>query len=400
MSKKILLYVVITFLITPILPLQAQQHPVVSSILSQVSIDSLMYRAEEISGYRGVYVNGVLDTIYSRHRTRQGNELAYRYIMQEFSSFGLAVDSQKFGSLGKNALAIQTGFVYPHRYFIFCSHYDGLPNTSIAPAADDDGSGVATVLEAARILSQYDFEYTILYAIWDEEEQGLIGSNAYATMAQNNNDTIMGVINLDAIAWDGNNDSVARIHVRPIADSESLGDSLYIVNERYDIGLNLMINNPGATYSDHASFWNKGFSALLFIEDWDNDPNPQYHTVRDSVTYFNISYYHRTSKLAIAALSSLAVPYINELHINLEDSENKALKVYPNPAVSSTLISLSSGKLNRIRIADVYGKIIIDQLVSGSEVNVSTDSWASGVYIIEAYTNNMVYKLKLLKSLH
>lgn len=393
------LYILIALLFTSIYSLQAQQHPVVTSILSQVSIDSLMYRAEEISGYRGVIVNGVLDTIFSRHRNRPGNELAYRYIMQKFISFGLEVDSQKFGSLGKNALAIQPGIVYPHRYFILCAHYDGMPNLNMAPAADDDGSGVATVLEAARILSQYDFEYTIVYAIWDEEEQGLVGSNAYATMAFNNYDTIMGVINMDAIAWDGNNDSVARIHVKPIADSESLGDSLYIMNERYDIGLKLIINNPGATYSDHASFWNKGFSALLFIEDWDNDPNPQYHTVRDSVTYFNASYYHRTSKLAIAAISSLAVPYINELQIVQEGSQSEALKVFPNPAVKSTSISILSDKMNRIRIKDIHGKIMIDQEISASEVNVASDTWLPGIYFIEAFTTNKIHKAKLLKPL-
>lgn len=383
MLKVIRLHIVHAFLLTPVFLLHAQQHPVVSSILSQVSIDSLMYRSEEISGYRGVIVNGVLDTIFSRYRNRPGNELAYRYIMQKFTSFGLEVDSQKFGSLGKNALAIQPGFVYPHRYFILCAHYDGLPNTTIAPAADDDGSGVATVLEAARILSQFDFEYTIKYAIWDEEEQGLIGSNAYATWALNNHDTVMGVINLDAIAWDGNNDSVARIHVKPIADSESLGDSLFIMNERYDIGLNLIINNPGATYSDHASFWNKGYSALLFIEDWDNDPNPQYHTVRDSVTYFNVSYYHRTSKLAIAALSSLAVPYVNELASG--QNNLSGTKIFPNPAHEIITIEwMNSDSLKEVSLLDMHGKLIDRQTASSnSSVTFSLNHLPAGSYLIE-----------------
>lgn len=363
----------------------SQQHPVVASILNQVSIDSLIFRAEEISGVRGVVVNGELDTIYSRHRNKPGNELAYRYIMQEFASFGLAVDSQKFGTLGKNALAIQPGFVYPNRYFILCGHYDGMPNTPVAPAADDDGSGVATVLEAARILSQYDFEYTIVYAIWDEEEQGLVGSNAYATRAQNNNDTIMGVINMDAIAWDGNNDSVARIHVKPIADSESLGDSLFIMNERYDIGLNLIINNPGATYSDHASFWNKGFSALLFIEDWDNDPNPQYHTVRDSVTYFNVPYYHKTSKLAIAALSSLAIPYINELNTEQQVSNDDEVIIFPNPARETVTVEWKKlGDVQEVSLLGLHGTIVEKQTIKGnSSISFSLQHVPAGSYLIE-----------------
>ncbi|MBK9600208.1 MAG: hypothetical protein IPO60_18290 [Flavobacteriales bacterium] len=51
-----------------------------------------------------------------------------------------------------------------------------------------------------------------------------------------------------------------------------------MVNTIYGLGLPIVVNNPGATYSDHASFWSEGYGAILVIEDFDNDPNPHYHT--------------------------------------------------------------------------------------------------------------------------
>lgn len=138
------------------------QNPIIQSIINDVNIDSLIFRAEEISGERGVIVNGSTDTIKSRHKSKPGNELAYDYIIQKLNSYGLQTDSLLFGTVGKNALAIQPGLVYPNQYYIICGHYDDMPNATIAPAADDDGSGTTTVLEAARVLSNYQFEYTII----------------------------------------------------------------------------------------------------------------------------------------------------------------------------------------------------------------------------------------------
>src|SRR5688572_10402223 len=101
-----------------------------------------------------------------------------------------------FGATGKNLWAIKPGLVYPNEPVIICGHYDGMPNLAIAPAADDDGSGTAAVLEAARVLAPYDFEYTIMFALWDEEEYSLAGSAAFATAYDTANDTIHAVFNM------------------------------------------------------------------------------------------------------------------------------------------------------------------------------------------------------------
>lgn len=372
------------------------QNPIIQNILNDIKIDSLMDYAEKISGETGVIVNGELDTIYSRHKTRPGNELAFKYIIQEFERHGLQSDSLIFSATGKNALAIQPGSVYPDKYFILCAHYDDMPNLPIAPAADDDGSGTAAVLEAARVLSQYDFEYTIIYAIWDEEEQGLVGSNAYADLAQANGDSLMGVINMDAIAWDGDNDSAAMIHTRPIGSSLVLSDTIQSVNATYNLNLDLTIQNPGATYSDHASFWNSNFGAVLVIEDWTFDPNPHYHTDQDLVAYFNIPYFEKLSKLSLASLATLAIPvgFAGEDEIEFTND----VKIFPNPANEKIHIQFPEIVSGSLEIYSMNGeKVYSEQLNNMYYQEINLGTFSNGLYILSILTETGNIQKRFIK---
>ncbi len=115
----------------------------------------------------------------------------------------------------------------------------------------------------------------------------------------------MGVINLDMIAWDSNNDNDADLHTRPIGTSLFLKDKMVEVNNLYSLGLAIDIINPGGGGSDHWSFWNYNFGAILLIED-NNDFNAYYHTVNDKVQYFNLPYFLKMSKTALGTTATLA----------------------------------------------------------------------------------------------
>lgn len=390
---------ILSFLSLAFFPAVHAQNPTITSIIQEVNIDSLMYRVEEISGFRGVTVNGVTDTIFSRHRLQPGNELAYRFIMQKFASYGLMTDSVLFGSLGKNALAIQPGLVYPNRYYMITGHYDAMPGGTFAPAADDDGSGTGAVLEAARVLSQYQFEYTIVYAIFDEEEQGLAGSSNYANTAFANHDTLLGVLNMDAIAWDGDNDSVARVHTKPIGNSEIISDTVVGVNTNYHIGIDLQVNNPGATYSDHASFWNKGYSAVLIIEDWDNDPNPHYHTVSDSVNYFNVPFFHKMARLSIASTAALAIPYTGQ-QAGGEELPSTTLQLYPNPV--SRWISIGLDHIYpevTVTLTDLNGRTVLrGDYQQQKWISLNAEGLAPGLYLVTVTNGQQHWTRKIIKT--
>jgi hypothetical protein len=301
--KKFLLAVLLFIICRPAI---YSQSPVVQSIIDETNLDSLTFFVQELSGEIQTIIGGTPYTIVSRHKNQPGNDKAADYIKQKLDSYGLTTFNQNWSSTGRNVYGVQTGTEFPNQQYIICAHYDDMPSGSIAPGADDNASGTAAVIEAARILSNYSFPFTIIYALWDEEEQGLVGSEYYATQAANQNDSILGVINLDMIAWDSDNDDIAEIHTRSVASSYDIKDKMVDVNSTYNIGLNLQIDDPGTSASDHASFWSNGYGAVLLIEDF-QDFNDYYHTTNDKIQYFNQPYYHKMAKLAIGTLATFAL---------------------------------------------------------------------------------------------
>jgi hypothetical protein len=371
----------------------------IQAILDTVNIDTLMLRTEEISGERGVFVNGVVDTIFSRNRNRPGNELAFKFIRNKLISYGYQVDSASFGAAGgKNIWAKKTGMVYPNKKVIICAHYDAMPNGPISPGADDNGASVATVLEAARILKNYDFEYTIIFALWDDEEYGLLGSANYATSAYIANDSIHGVINMDAIAHDSDNDAIARVHAKPIGNSQAIADTVLSVNIEYNIGLNMILVNPGATYSDHASFWNRNYGAVLIIEDWDNDPNPQYHLASDSIYYFNIPYFHKLARLSIASAAAFAVPFETPNGLEIKDEVLEEINLNPNP--TNGILTVKWMKEYKImQIIDLSGKVLYSAaLTNGTKfTTIDVSAFNKGVHFLKLINDDGQVMKKFIK---
>ncbi len=103
-----------------------------------------------------------------------------------------------------NVAAIQKGTKYPNRYIIMSGdidsrNSDGSDFTKDAPGANDNASGMAGTTEAARVLSKYKFENSIIYLGLSGEEQGLFGGKGFADFAKKNGWEIIGVFNNDMI---------------------------------------------------------------------------------------------------------------------------------------------------------------------------------------------------------
>ena len=310
------------------------QSPVVQQIINSVNQDSLIFFVRELSGNIPTIINGTSQTILSRNKNQPGNALAETYIKQKLQSYGLTTTVQSFSTTGKNVYGVQPGTEFPNKRYIICAHFDDMPTGTTAPGADDNGSGTAAVIEAARIFSQYSFPFTIVYALWDEEEQGLVGSEYYATQAANAGDSILGVINMDMIAYDGNNDGNADVHTSSIANTTSLKDKMLEINLVYGINLDLDVV-PAQPYSDHQSFLDHGYGAILLIED-DNDFHPQYHTVNDNLSYFNQPYFLKMSKLSIGTLATFV------LNLNLEIIHTPIASMTTSQLITTTAF-VSSG---------------------------------------------------------
>jgi hypothetical protein len=237
------------------------------------------------------------------------HDLARENIYSEFNSFGLDTSLHPFSYSGQtyyNVVGAHYGTIRPDDIYIVGAHYDSTSaGANPAPGADDNGSGTAGVLEAARVLSRYEFEATLIFIGFDREEQGLLGSKAYAW--EHKDDEILGMISLDMIAYNGSGLNKARIYGSDssAAIKQSLADAISL----YGDGLSC-VDSGRRDVSDHASFEAEGFEGCLLIE-YDVWNNPYYHSLNDSVDTLNyIDYAFATNMVSstVGFLATAAVP--------------------------------------------------------------------------------------------
>lgn len=297
--KKTLLF--FTCVLVTLLKLNAQS---VEELITQTDLIKLTTTVREFSGEDPTTVNGNPVTLINRV-SNTGNDAAAYYIKERMTAFGLTIEEHDYASGGKNIIATQVGETNPNDIYLISAHYDSVANY----CADDNASGVAAIMELARILSPHCTENTIVYALWDQEETGLHGSRAYAQRAAGAGDTILGAFNIDMMGYDGDNDKNFDIDVRNIAGSIAMKDDIINVLNNTNYGIDLIVNvvDPGTGASDHSSFWAQGYSAVLFGESWEkNDVTPGYHSSTDRINLFNMPYYHEMSKLVVGYMTTKA----------------------------------------------------------------------------------------------
>ncbi len=268
----------------------------ITDIINEVDLNSMTTTIREFTGEQTTVVNG--NTVTILNRQQGNNDLAADYLVERFQELNnIAVTDQSFNSNGRNIVGTQLGKTNPNDIYLICAHYDSVADY----CADDNASGVTAILEIARILSEQCLDNTIVYALWDEEEIGLRGSNFYANLAQTNGDNILGVLNIDMMGYDGDDDDDFDIDVRQgDASSIAMGDDIVdILNTpAYGFTLNANVVNPGTSASDHSSFWNRGFPAVLVGESWENnDQTPFYHSSGDRFSTLDMPYFHQLTKV-------------------------------------------------------------------------------------------------------
>jgi hypothetical protein len=277
-------------------------------------------------------------------------------------------------------VAIQRGTDRPNDVVIITGHIDSrvtdvMNATADAPGANDDASGVAAALEAARILSKQKFPGTIVYAALSGEEQGLYGGKILADYAKAQGWNVIANLNNDIIGnscgSDGVcNDKVVRIfsegprwqgHEELAAQIRSLGgenDSpsrnisrfLDSLAERVpSIGLDVMQvwrNDRFGRGGDHTEFLNLGFPAVRFSVAVENY-NWQHQDLRtekgvqygDTLDKMDFPYLAKVTKLNVAALAALAsAPPPPEPTVEGAVSTNTTVKWTPVIGAASYII--------------------------------------------------------------
>jgi photosystem II stability/assembly factor-like uncharacterized protein len=256
----------------------------------------------------------------------------------------------------KNVVATKAGTVSSDQVII-CGHADDTsPDyNNLAPGADDNASGTAAAIEAARVMASTSFRKTIKFCAWSGEEQGLYGSGEYAGQAKGAGDVIAGVLNFDMIGYV--NAAPEDIDIIGNDASEWLVDLTIDCANAYVPGLaTLKMIDPTVSGSDHYMFWHAGYDAMLAIED-ENVPYPFYHTIYDTLGNITMSFCTDVVKMGIATAAELAeldtvasVPALPAMPF--------AVSAFPNPLVAGTSVgfALSSRSAVTARIYDVQGR--------------------------------------------
>lgn len=221
----------------------AQTDTRMYDIIAAVSADNIKKDVQKLAGF------GTRHTLSDTVSKTRGIGAARRWIKSEFDKISkdckgcLDVFYQKdFIKKGDNqrivkdvwvvnVVAVQKGIKYPNRYIIMSGDIDSRASdptdfTSDAPGANDNASGMAGAIEAARVLSKYTFENSIIYVGLSGEEQGLYGGKGLANYAKNKGWEIIGVLNNDMIGNIKGIDGVIdnrkfRIFSEPVSPTET-----------------------------------------------------------------------------------------------------------------------------------------------------------------------------------
>ncbi len=346
---------------------------------------------------------------FTTRNARHANFLsACLYAHDVFESYGIPAEIEEyvadpwFGTPFScwNVVAEKPGVVYPDSIYIICGHLDstaGSPSTpeAVAPGADDNASGSATVLEAARVMSSYDFKYTLRFICFGAEEQGLCGSRVYADAAWLAGDLICGVVNLDMLLFGPPGRDTIKINYDgnslPIAQAFDAAAATYVP----DLNVRL-VYAPSSGGSDHYSFWQRGYRAIEGIEDYLSG-NPHYHRTTDLLVNYMQYFPFGThcAQAGIATFASLAdpqpsagvaaipgAPGIEQLTIT---------SISPNPATDNVFVTLRSLQREPVSLTlfDVFGRAVrrrsIDAVSTGTiGVHLGFPDLPSGVYLLRA----------------
>lgn len=291
------------------------------------------------------------------------------------------------GDQMSNVIAEIPGQISPDSIYIICAHLDSItwPLEDTAPGADDNASGSAAVLEAARVMARYNFRYTVRFICFGAEEVGLVGSDYYAQTAFQAGDRILGVLNLDMILFAPA--GYDTLWIPYDSQSEALAGAIEQAMAMYVPALDVVTEyDPSATYSDHSSFWSRGYPAVLGIE-YAVDDNPYYHSEADTLSSYSGFWPFGTDcvRASVAALATLARPTGPSGIGDGGAASQSLLHVSPNPASSTIEITLDGmpGEAAECTIFGMDGRVVAGcPLTCGTPLELDVTLLPRGVYAV------------------
>lgn len=404
--------------------------PVIQQMVNAVSEQNLSKHIKTLQNAGG-YSSRIVFT--------PGNDSAVQYIFRSFNSLPVhSVELDTFfvetaDSLFRtkrlfNVVATIRGKGSPGEAIVVGGHLDSylypMPaqwQTASSPGADDNATGIAAVLEIARIFSDTAFHFprdlTTIFVAFNAEEaspvypQWTYGSPHIARKLKALGFNVRATIVLDMV---GHNVQYKTVDIVSNVPSQWIGERCVLVDSLYNLGL--IMNRPpfpSPTYSDHSSFWNESMPAILLVENArprDTSTyylaNTLYHTPADTFGAVNVSMVKGVTQLTLATLATLSSNLTSVESASLNSvlpTTTELFQNYPNPFNPTTNIDYTIGRAGTasLKVYDLLGQEIVTLVSKDHGVGRYTAVWKaddvpSGVYFYRLQSNEKVEIRRLI----
>ena len=319
-------------------------HPQVRKVVDEISADRIAAIMQKLESFGTRNPHSALDD------PARGTGAARAWIAAQLRSysprFEVRLDKHPVKKSGRfvrdldvvNIVAVLPGRSQRGRNVIISGHYDSMvmvrkkdanpdapstqsadweatANAPVAPGVSDDASGTALTMELARVMSQYEWEKTLVFVSFDAEEEGLIGSTRFVEQAKHDGMLIDGLLNNDIIGNDvgGDGRKVSnRVYVfsddPPDGGSRSLARYIQEIGGRYVPSMAVDLVFRADRFSrggDHTPFNNAGFPAVRFTTEAENYKDQ--HSIGDSFANSSPPFTANVARVNAAVAASLAL---------------------------------------------------------------------------------------------
>ncbi len=335
------------------------RDPSIEQMVKEVSSDSLRSYIQTMVNF------GTRNTLSTQTNTKRGIGAARLYVLDKFNEFAKNTNGRMTTTLDTTTLQpdkrrVDTTLLLGNviatlkgtdpndkRIFMISGHLDAMRTNVMdrigdAPGANDDASGVAAVMECARIMSKRNFGATIIFMAVSGEEQGLLGSNYMATKARKENMQIEALLNNDIMGSNNSNETnnINNTQVRVFSEglpsyeldknakniralglendgkSRQLARYVKEIGERYVDNLDIKLiyrNDRFLRGGDHTPFVENGFTAVRITEMNENYTR-QHQDVRiengiqygDLIQFIDFEYLRKNTAMNLSTLANLA----------------------------------------------------------------------------------------------
>lgn len=379
--KKSILWVIAILIATPMFSQDMNDY--YNSIVSGYSIDSVSRTLHELEAL-GIKESGT-----------EALEKTKQYIVKHYERWGysdITYDSFDYnGDENHNIIIRKEGTHFPDTYLIIDGHYD----TKTGPGVNDNGSGIATIMESARCLADINTEFSILFIHFAAEEVGLKGSRHYVDyVAVPENLDIKLVFNIDEVGGvngEANTQlTCERDETFPTSNnalSWSYTDTLATLTSLYS---DLTPTISYAYGSDYVPFQEEGFVITGFYE---TNESPFPHTSNDTFDNLDSTYTHQVGRAVCAASLYFSGAWEDNTQISTYNALNR-MHIYPNPVVDNLHIELEGNEAHIVKIYALFGTLVMQHQISTAKSSIDASHLAKGLYVIQDEHGNSTRFIK------